>query len=290
MNTTYIFYNPKAGHGEGRSLAEVLAEKYERAELIDVTVGCDYSAVLSSASEGDKIIISGGDGTLNRFLNAVSKLSTVADIYYYPSGTGNDFMREIAEREGISADSVVNINKYIKDLPTVEVNGETHCFINGVGYGIDGYCCEVGDDMRDRGEKNINYTGIAIKGLLFHYKPRNARITVDGREYNFKKVWLAPVMNGKYYGGGMIPTPDQDRCANGELSLLVFHGSGKLSTLMIFPSIFKGEHVKKTKNVTVLKGREISVEYDSPAPLQIDGETVMGVSGYRAHAGSKIKA
>ena len=63
---------------------------------------------------------------------------------------------------------------------------------------------------------------------------------------------------------------------------MIFHGSGKLKTLMIFPSLFKGEHVKHTKHVDVLTGREITVEFDRPVALQIDGETVLGVSSYTA--------
>ena len=58
---------------------------------------------------------------------------------------------------------------------------------------------------------------------------------------------------------------------------------------MIFPSIFKGEHVKKTKFVSVMKGKEITVEFDRPTSLQIDGETIVGVTKYSAVANSKVK-
>ena len=51
---------------------------------------------------------------------------------------------------------------------------------------------------------------------------------------------------------------------------------------MIFPSIFKGEHVKKEKNVTVLSGNIIEVRYSSPRSLQIDGETILNISSYKA--------
>ena len=166
-----------------------------------------------------------------------------------------------------------SIKKYLKDLPTVTINGKSSLFLNGVGYGIDGYCCEVGDEERKKSDKPVNYAGIAIKGLLFHYKPTNAVVTVDGTKYEFKKVWLAPVMHGRCYGGGMFPTPAQDRL-NPEhtLSVLIWHGSGK------FPSIFKGEHIKHKKNITIMTGHEISVEFDRPVAAQIDGETVLNVS------------
>ena len=176
-----------------------------------------------------------------------------------------------------------SLKEYIKDLPTVEVKGKKYRFINGVGYGIDGYCCEVGDKLKAEGNKKVNYTTIAIKGLLFHYKPTNAKVTVDGETKEYKKVWIAPTMHGRYYGGGMMPAPEQIR-NNPEklLSVMVFHGTGKIKTLMIFPSLFKGKHVKHTKHVDVLRGHEITVEFDSPRALQIDGETILNVDKYTA--------
>ena len=128
-----------------------------------------------------------------------------------------------------------------------------------------------------------NYTAIAIKGLLFRFKPRNAVITVDGEERAYDKVWLAPTMVGRHYGGGMMPTPNQKRGGDDKkLSLMIFHGSSKLKTLMIFPSIFKGEHIKNKKYVEVIEGKNITVRFDAPTSLQIDGETVLGVSEYSA--------
>jgi hypothetical protein len=54
-----------------------------------------------------------------------------------------------------------SVKKYVENLPTVEVNGKTYRFINGVGYGVDGYCCEVGDKLKSENKK-VNYTSIAI--------------------------------------------------------------------------------------------------------------------------------
>lgn len=49
---------------------------------------------------------------------------------------------------------------------------------------------------------------------------------------------------------------------------------------MVFPSIFKGKHIEHKEMVEVLTGNEITVEFDRPTPLQIDGETVSGVTSY----------
>lgn len=191
-------------------------------------------------------------------------------------------MKDVGQTDAFG---LVPLNKYIKNLPQVTVNGRTYRFINGIGYGIDGYCCEVGDALKLKSDKPVNYAGIAIKGLLFHFKPRNAVITVDGKKYNYKKVWLAPCMNGRFYGGGMMVAPAQNRLSeDGLISCVVMYGSGKLKTLAVFPSIFKGEHVKHTEMVAVMTGSEITVSFDKPTALQIDGETVLGVTSYSVKA------
>ncbi len=63
------------------------------------------------------------------------------------------------------------------------------------------------------------------------------------------------------------------------------HCASKLKTLFVFPSIFKGEHVKHEEMVTVLTGQDFQVEFDRPTALQIDGETVVGVTEYSVKAG-----
>ena len=53
---------------------------------------------------------------------------------------------------------------------------------------------------------------------------------------------------------------------------------------MAFPSIFKGEHIKHTGMVAIHEGKDIRVTFDAPRAVQIDGETVLGVTEYRAYA------
>lgn len=87
------------------------------------------------------------------------------------------------------------------------------------------------------------YTSIAINGLLFHYKPTSAVVTVDGKTHPYHHVWLAPTM--------------------------VMYGKGKLKTLTVFPSIFKGAHIRHNEMVEVLTGHHIHVEFDRPTPPRL---------------------
>ena len=280
-----VLYNPLAGNGKGENAAKKLKELLNGDELTftDMTKVSDYRALFASMPEDERVIVSGGDGTLNRFINDTEEIAFANPVYYYATGSGNDFLKDIGGNVG---DKPVCIDKYLKALPTVDVKGKSYRFINGIGYGIDGYCCEVGDKLRETSDKPINYAGIAIKGLLFHYHPTSATVIVDGVEHKYKKVWLAPTMNGRYYGGGMIPTPKQDRLNKEHtVSVMVYYGSGKIRSLAVFPSIFKGEHVNQKEMVEVLSGKEITVRFDSPAALQVDGETIIGVTEYSVRTG-----
>lgn len=278
--TVYALYNPCAGNNMGRERAEAVKQFYDGAEVIlkNLCEFGDYADFLRTLTDADTLVICGGDGTLNRFINETEGLDCPAALYYFGTGTGNDFLRDLGKDGG---GEPVPVNRYIRNLPRVTVKGKTYRFLNNVGFGIDGYCCEVGDRLRAEGNSDINYTAIAIKGLLFHYRPTGATVIVDGREYHYRKVWLAPTMNGRYYGGGMMPTPDQDRLSpDRTVSLMLMYGTGKLHTLMIFPSIFKGEHIKKKKAVAIHSGHSITVTFDSPRALQIDGETILDVTTY----------
>ena len=281
---TYVLYNPLAGHGDSKAQSAKLLESLEGEVLhLDITAVDDYRALLSPLGEQDRVILCGGDGTINRFVNAVEGIELKCDVLYYALGTGNDFLKDLGLEVGAAPFS---IKKYLEDLPVVEINGQKHRFLNGIGFGIDGYCCEVGDKLKAAGKKNINYTGIAIKGLLFHYNPSTAIVTVDGVTHTYKKAWIAATMKGRYYGGGMMTAPEQDRLdGKGEVTLVLFYGKGRIKTLIAFPSIFEGKHVEKKGMVAVHTGKEITVRFAQPASLQIDGETVLSVTEYRVRAG-----
>ena len=278
---TYILYNPLSGTGKAKEDAEALLGRYDTAEVMDVTK-TNAVELVSSLDEGDNVIICGGDGTVNHFANDLYDVDIKCNVLYYPSGSGNDFIRDIgASKE----DGPIDIKKYIKDLPTVEVNGKTYRFLDGVGYGLDGRCCAVADKLKETPGKKINYTAIAIKEILFNYKPTNAEVIIDGKSYHYKNIWAAPAMKGRFYGGGLMPTPAQDRSSpDGKLSFMALTGANKIKTLLVLASAFKGEHVKHTKEVTILTGKEITVKFDRPVELQIDGEAFLNISEYSAKA------
>lgn len=280
----HVLLNPKAGREGEESVSQRLLQYYAKDDLIfhDVREIPDQGAFLEELPEGDKVIVCGGDGTLHHFANETYGKLEGRTVLYFATGSGNDFLTDIGyTKEG----GPVKVNRFLASLPKVEVKGKTYRFLNNVSFGIDGYVCEEGDRIRANSDRPINYTLIAVKGFLGHFRPVNAEVTIDGVTRHYKKVWMAPSMNGRFFGGGMMAAPAQDR--NNEektVSHLIFLGLGPLHTMLLFPTVFTGKHVKYTKNIHIVKGHDITVTFDRPCAVQIDGETILNVTSYHVMA------
>ena len=283
---SYFLFNPLAGKGRAEQFAlEVDSENPNATKCYDMTKIDSFPDFLSKLKKDDRLIVCGGDGTLNGFINKIEGTDIKNDIFYFPAGSGNDFMKDLNR---VQTDGIFKVNEYIKDLPQVTIRGKDFRFINGVGFGIDGVVCGEGDRRRQRGKK-VNYTLLAVKCLL-KFKPVNATVTVDGVKKTYKKVWMTTTMKGRFLGGGMMMAPDQERNSEqNEITVFVAHNLSRFRILTLFPSVFAGKHAKYTKYVELIKCHSIDVEYDAPCTLQMDGEPMYGIRGYSAISETKEK-
>lgn len=278
MNSFDVLYNPLSDNGNGERDAKNLNIVFSGNDLkyYDITQIDDVADYINKCER--MIIIAGGDGTLNRLVNEIDFDKIDKEIYYYATGTGNDFLHDINKTGSAKP---IRIDGYLKNLPVATINGEERKFFNGVGFGIDGYCCEVADQLKEKDPySKINYTAIAIKGLVKSYQSKTAIVTVDGVTRTYENVWIASSMKGRYYGGGMKMAPAQDRNVKGKVSVVIYHTKSKLIALSTFPKIFSGDHVKSKDVVKVIEGSEISVKFNEPSALQVDGETFLNVTEY----------
>ena len=137
----YVFWNKLANNGKAAEAKAELKNVFSGEELnfIDVREIKNAADSCKELKAEDKIIISGGDGTLSRFVNDIFELHLQNEIYFYTCGTGNDFVNDVRDKCKIE-NNLIPMNEFLKSLPVVTVNNEKHYFINGIGYGIDGYC------------------------------------------------------------------------------------------------------------------------------------------------------
>jgi len=223
----------------------------------------DIRLYLEDKEHIDKVILLGGDGTINHFVNSVAEYDIRQEIYLKSNGTGNDFLRSLKSND----DKPQHIMKAEYD------NGVSKYFINGVGMGVDGLVAVLMDKTTKKGK--FSYMFHTLKGLM-KYIPEPAEVIVDGKVHQFQRVFLVTVNNGRYFGGGMQITPEAD-ISTEELDVIVCHTISKLFILPVFFTIYLGLHTKLTKYVTHLKGKEIKVTYTTPQNSQADGENTLDV-------------
>lgn len=265
-----VLFNPLSNGGRGPKklnlLTRKLNKKKEEYEIIDLVKINNEKKFISSLKKDDKIIIVGGDGTLNRIANILSSYNLKNEIYLFPSGTGNDFSRNFKKEK---KDGLINITDKLSYLPNIYYNNESEVFINGAGIGVDGLICHyVNQSIKPK--SSINYYKNCFKAFK-NYEPGSIKIKVDDEEYIYEKVWMATVMYGKYLGGGMKIAPKQERYY-AVVQVIVINKINLFLLLLILPTIYFGWHRFFKKFVHMHFGSEIIIENNKKTYLQIDGE------------------
>lgn len=282
----YILYNPKS-HSDNNDLNIIPGKEKlekmgaEQISLLDINI----REFCTALTKKDKVLICGGDGTLHHFVNDTRGISFPCPIFLVRSGTGNDFLNDIGQE---NPEKLLDVRKYISSLPEFEVNGQKRLFINGVGMGIDGAVCEGVEEYKKRTGKKANYTAIALKLLAYKYKCPSATVIIDGKVHRYDDIWMACTMHGKFFGGGMMIAPTQNR-NSGKLTVMIMHGGTRPKILSIFSTVFKGKHLKYKDIIDVYECDEVEVKFDTPSSLQADGEVTTNVTSYSARSANLVK-
>lgn len=251
-------------------------------ELRDINQA-EWTKLRGELEAEDRLVILGGDGTLSRYFN-LCEPQTLNKTYYFPAGTGNDFARDL----GSEKDKPIDITNLKSNLPSVKVNGQELFFFNGVGCGLDSYTCGEVERQRRKSRGNIRYVTAVLKGLVGGFKPFDAVVTVDGVQKKYRKVWMLTLMKGRYLGNGMMIAPGQDRDnEEGGLSLMLVHSLPRAFLVGLFPTIFKGTHIKIKKYVQIHTGSRFSFSLSRKLLMQLDGELVPNVEEYETSGTKK---
>ena len=285
MATYHIIYNrlshSNTGELEAHMLDEIMSgENLKYWNVHDIN---DYHEFFRNIPADDKIIVAGGDGSLNRFINDTDYCNVPQEVYFFPAGSGNDFARDIGKKKHCEP---FEVRRYISNLPEATVNGKKQRFFNSISIGLDATVCLEANRLKTLGKKNVNYALLAVKCILTKYKFCDAVVTdSEGNRHEFKDVLLAITTKGRFFGGGVKISPFQDRNDPDEiLTFIIAHDLPAWKALIVFASIVVEKHFCFKKHETVMKGKEFTVEFSQPTPIQLDGESTEGQTGYHAVA------
>lgn len=271
MGRILFIINPVAGGGKTKNIIPLIEEEMDKYKRdYDMILTKEPKEAIDLAAKNselyDIIVAVGGDGTINEVSKGLLKAGK-GTLGIIPGGTGNDMIKSL----GIPSNSIEALEVLNKGFKKeIDIGKIDDCsFLNISSVGFDGEVMLNHDKFRKVIKGKASYI-IAIIYTLLSYKKKKIRIDVDGKVLHQIIILLA-VGNGKYYGGGLKILP-MAKIDDGYFHICVISGLSTLKTLFLFPSIFKGNHLKYKKYVKVYKGKSIEIKSEEYLYINIDGE------------------
>lgn len=230
---------------------------HERAEEIPDTIRRLAPGV-------DRVIVGGGDGTLNAAAGAL--VETGLPMGILPMGTANDLARTLQIPARLDEACRVIAEGELHRIDLGRVNGRYFFNVASIGLAV-----KVTHLLTPEVKKRwgvFGYGRCLLKALREN-QSFSAVIRYDGTVLRHRSIQIA-VGNGRHYGGGMTVAEDA-RIDDGRLHLYSLEPQGFWSLVRLAPALRRGEMADR-ENVLLLSGRTIEVVTRRPLRVDTDGE------------------
>jgi len=272
--------NPVAGGKKSRveetlstieDFVKTLEDSYEVYVTKHRMDACEKIAAEAETEENLRVYACGGDGTLNECANGAANRENVA-ITHFPCGTGNDFLKTFGkEHVSLFRDLQALSTGVVRKIDLIDCNGR---------YGIN--ICSIGIDARI-GTDVHKYSNIPIIGGATGYVVSMVINVIKGVTQRFhitvgdmvidKKITLACICNGQYYGGGFNPMPVAVT-DDGILDILVVEPVSRFQVAKIVGRYAKGRFHEFPEIFTYIRGHGMDIKCDREFVVNVDGEAV----------------
>jgi diacylglycerol kinase (ATP) len=216
------------------------------------------------AAQIDRVVVGGGDGTLNAAAPAL--LSTGLPLAIIPLGTANDLARTLGLP--LDPDSAAQIaatgQKRMIDIG--EVNGHPFFNVASIGFGV-----ELTRALTRDSKRRFGRLGYAVAGLRVLWRLQPFRVEIHhGSTCDISHTVHVAIGNGRHYGGGMT-IADHARIDDGQLDVSSLEVSSIWRLLRIIPALRSGRH-HAWAEIRTLAGEEIEIRTSRPRSVNTDGE------------------
>jgi diacylglycerol kinase (ATP) len=265
----FIIGNPIASGGIAadkiKKLEDTLQKRGHHTETYLTRFAGDGKNKISNLPEGfDRIVVVGGDGTVNEIINGISdKVSP--PILQLPTGNANLLQKDLKLPEKISKAVDLLENGKILNADIATMNGKR--FIMVAGAGFDAQVTEELEKTRTGKVSNISYIKPALTVIQKNEK-RLFTVKVDNNKTATGEIVL--VCNIRNYAGICEIAWEADitsRC----LDVVIIPRSNLLSLGKAL-AYAKFSRITKMPGVQYLKGKSIHIKADKPFPVQLDGD------------------
>ena len=285
-----VLLNPHAQGGRAArripALRAWLAAHAPDAQLAAPEALQDSVALLQSRPEGTRVVVVGGDGTLNRWLPAL--LARRLSVGLVPMGSGNDSARALGVYGLPWAQALtLALQGPAQAIDTglaqwCDLQGHTHDtpFVSSLTAGFDSAV----------GLRALNGPS-GLRGLprylwatlheLIHLRHWNLTLHRDGQLKHQGLSLFASSLNTPTFGSGMPAVPHA-QLADGQLDALLAGPFGRLGTLLMLPRLLIGRHLGHPQ-IACWPYRQLDIACAQGVPVAADGEYLGQARQVRIH-------
>lgn len=268
MSGVVLVANRAAGASDAEALArveEVLAT-LGTVRLVEPS-GDDADELVAAASEASYVVVAGGDGTMNRTVNALGERLGDVVLGLVPMGTGNDLSRtlELPRDPVEAARRIVDGSERPLDLGRASGDEVVRLFVNAC---MGGFPVEVNQAIDEDTKRRLGPLAFWVGGAkaatgLTRHRVRMNDVAVDD-------CLAVGVGNGRTCGGGMavwpLAAPDDgllDGCALG--------APNNAAAVQLALRVRSGNHLGM-RSVSSTRAARVRIEADPPVEFNVDGE------------------
>lgn len=266
LNVAVVAHSRKSFGGGLEELRKVLAEEGVTDPLwyeVKKSRQAPKYARKAAAKGADVMFVWGGDGTVQRCIDAVAGTDTVVAIL--PAGTANLLATNLNVPTDLAAAVQVGLHGDRCQLDTGSVNGERFAVMAGAGF--DARMIADADGTAKRRLGRAAYVVTGIRNLGARRVP--ARIEVDGKRFFSGKVSCVLIANvGKILGG--VEAFPQARPDDGRLELGVVTAKNPAQWARTFGRLALG-HPERSPFAEVTQGKKFKIRFDQKMRFELDG-------------------
>lgn len=282
----FLIVNPTAGMGHGLTDYPQIAKLLRDNDVLHEAVFTEHphhatELTVEAVRRGfRRIIVVGGDGTLNEVVNGLFIQSEVAPkdvlLAMIAVGTGNDWVRTFGfpscYSEAVRA--IREEHTYLQDVGAVTYTesqySQTRYMVNVSGLGFDAYVISIYNHWKAKGYKGNWLYLFSILRAYFSYKSSGVRVKVDDVVVYDNLLFSLAVGNCKYNGGGVLQLP-KAVADDGLLDVTLIRPMHWWNIIFRLRRLFNGG-IYSIGHVQHIQGKRVRVTSSPAMALESDGE------------------
>lgn len=273
-----FIYNPNSGKGKFTKKKDyILSRLKTKFEIVDyeetLYAGHASKLALEACGRYDILVISGGDGTVNEIANAICRNEEKPILGYLPSGTCNDFARNLGIPNNLNKALNIILDGNVVNYDVFKADERYGVYVCGTGV-FTGASYLTKQNVKKKLGKLAYFTHSAYE--VFATKTFEVEVNINEKKINENCVLILLINSTSVAGFSLNKNAKYDDGIFDLVMITEKYGRKKMSIktlLTVFKMFLFGiGSIIKQKNVIIEKANVCDVHFSNDMNINLDGE------------------